>query len=97
MVRNLRFNSSGVFATTSGKFEVKAGQHLFMGGASVSPNFPSIARALNLLAQRLKLKYVYDDLKPVIQAPYKLIFSDGTSQEGILDSNGYAKVPIPGE
>lgn len=92
----LKINSSGVFATTSGKFEVKAGQHLFMGGASVSPNFPALP-ALNLLPKELELKYVYDDLKPVIQAPYKLIFSDGTSQEGILDSNGYAKVPIPGD
>ena len=67
-----------------------------MSGASVSPNLPALP-ALNLLPKELELKYVYDDLKPVIQAPYKLIFSDGTSQEGILDSNGYAKVPIPGD
>ena len=92
----LKINSSGVFATTSGKFEVKAGQHKFVSGASVSPNLPALP-ALNLLPKELELKYVYDDLKPVIQAPYKLIFSDGTSQEGILDSNGYAKVPIPGD
>ncbi len=31
----LKINSSGVFATTSGKF--KAGQHLFMGGGEVEP------------------------------------------------------------
>ncbi|WP_336936585.1 type VI secretion system Vgr family protein, partial [Acinetobacter beijerinckii] len=92
----IKLNGSGVFPTTGGKFEVKAGQHLFMGGASVSPNLPALP-ALNLLPKELELKYVYDDLKPVIQAPYKLIFSDGTSQEGILDANGYAKVPIPGD
>ncbi|MBC9230478.1 DUF2345 domain-containing protein, partial [bacterium SPL81] len=92
----LKLNGSGIFPTTGGKFEVKAGQHLFMGGASVSPNLPALP-ALNLLPKELELKYVYDDLKPVIQAPYKLIFSDGTSQEGILDANGYAKVSIPGD
>ncbi|UTO20235.1 type VI secretion system tip protein VgrG [Acinetobacter sp. Z1] len=92
----LKLNGSGIFPTTGGKFEVKAGQHLFMGGASVSPNLPALP-ALSLLPKELELKYVYDDLKPVIQAPYKLIFSDGTSQEGILDANGYAKVSIPGD
>ena len=92
----LKLNGSGIFPTTGGKFEVKAGQHLFMGGASISPNLPALP-ALNLLPKELELKYVYDDLKPVIQAPYKLIFSDGTSQEGILDANGYAKVSIPGD
>ncbi|WP_339352494.1 type VI secretion system Vgr family protein [Acinetobacter beijerinckii] len=92
----LKLNGSGIFPTTGGKFEVKAGQHLFMGGASISPNLPALP-ALNLLPKELELKYVYDDLKPVIQAPYKIIFSDGTSQEGILDANGYAKVSIPGD
>ncbi|ENW81802.1 hypothetical protein F909_01486 [Acinetobacter sp. ANC 3929] len=92
----IKLNGLGIFPTTGGKFEVKAGQHLFMDGASVSPNLPALP-ALNLLPKELELKYVYDDLKPVIQAPYKLIFSDGTSQEGILDANGYAKVSIPGD
>ncbi|MGB5887136.1 MAG: DUF2345 domain-containing protein, partial [Acinetobacter venetianus] len=92
----IKLDGSGIFPTTGGKFEVKAGQHLFMGGANVSPNLPALP-ALNLLPKELELKYVYDDLKPVIQAPYKLIFSDGTSQEGILDANGYAKVSIPGD
>ncbi|WP_043974456.1 type VI secretion system Vgr family protein, partial [Acinetobacter sp. NBRC 110496] len=36
----LKLNGSGIFPTTGGKFEVKAGQHLFMGGASV--NVPAI-------------------------------------------------------
>jgi type VI secretion system secreted protein VgrG len=35
----LKINSSGVFATTSGKFEVKAGQHLFMGGERFQLNY----------------------------------------------------------
>ncbi|MFV5367670.1 type VI secretion system Vgr family protein [Acinetobacter junii] len=31
----IKINSSGIFPITGGKFEVKAGQHLFMGGATV--------------------------------------------------------------
>ena len=29
----LKINGSGVFITTTGKFEVKAGQHIFLGGS----------------------------------------------------------------
>ncbi|WP_033134861.1 type VI secretion system Vgr family protein, partial [Acinetobacter sp. MN12] len=32
----IKLDGSGIFPTTGGKFEVKAGQHLFMGAASVS-------------------------------------------------------------
>ncbi|OEY95162.1 type VI secretion system protein [Acinetobacter proteolyticus] len=32
----IKLDGSGIFPMTSGKFEVKAGQHLFMGAASVS-------------------------------------------------------------
>ncbi|ENW96302.1 type VI secretion system Vgr family protein [Acinetobacter sp. NIPH 298] len=32
----LKLNGSGIFPTTGGKFECKAGQHLFMGGAKVN-------------------------------------------------------------
>ncbi|NAR63740.1 type VI secretion system tip protein VgrG [Acinetobacter haemolyticus] len=34
----LKLNGSGIFPTTGGKFEVKAGQHLFMGGQRVENN-----------------------------------------------------------
>ncbi|MNR86389.1 hypothetical protein D3C72_172390 [compost metagenome] len=33
-------NGTGIFSTTAGKFESKAGQHLFMGSATV--NMPAI-------------------------------------------------------
>ncbi|MDC4883588.1 type VI secretion system tip protein VgrG [Acinetobacter baumannii] len=92
----IKINSSGIFPLSGGKFEVKAGQHVFMGGSSASSNLPALPQ-LNMPAKELELKYVYDDLKPVAQAPYKLIFQDGTTQEGILDSSGSAKVQIPAD
>ncbi|MCU7696651.1 type VI secretion system tip protein VgrG [Acinetobacter sp. AYS6] len=33
----VKLNSSGIFPVTGGKLEVKAGQHLFMGGSSINP------------------------------------------------------------
>lgn len=90
----VKINGSGVFVTTGSKFEVKAGQHVFTGGASVSADLPALP-VINLPPKELELQYLYSDLKPVAQAPYKLIFQDGTTQEGVLDSSGYAKVQIP--
>ena len=48
----LKINSSGVFSTTGGKFESKAGQHLFTSGAKVPyevPQLPSTATYSNRL------------------------------------------------
>ena len=36
----IKLDGSGIFPVTGGKFEVKAGQHLFMGSTSV--NVPAI-------------------------------------------------------
>jgi len=36
----VKITGSGIFMTTGGKFEVKAGQHLFMGGGSVNSSLP---------------------------------------------------------
>ncbi|MFW1756218.1 type VI secretion system Vgr family protein [Acinetobacter guillouiae] len=92
----LKINGSGVFATTGGLFESKAGQHVLKGGSNLSAIVP-VLPTINVLPKELELKYVYEDLKPVAQAPFNLIFSDGSSLEGILDADGYAKVTIPGD
>ncbi|MDM1304372.1 DUF2345 domain-containing protein, partial [Acinetobacter indicus] len=92
----LRINASGIFPTTASKFEVKAGQHQFVNGKNVSAKFPALP-TFKLLPNKVELKYIYDDLKPVAQAPFKLIFADGSAQEGVLDAEGYAKVTIPSD
>jgi len=38
----VKITGSGIFMTTGGKFEVKAGQHLFMGGGSANTNVPAL-------------------------------------------------------
>ncbi|WP_038346356.1 type VI secretion system Vgr family protein [Acinetobacter sp. A47] len=50
----LKINANGVFSTTGGKFESKAGQHLFTSGAKVSyevpelPNTPTFSNRLDI-------------------------------------------------
>jgi len=50
----LKINADGVFSTTGGKFESKAGQHLFISGAKVSyevpelPNTPTFSNRLDI-------------------------------------------------
>ncbi|NNP67310.1 type VI secretion system Vgr family protein [Acinetobacter sp. Ac_5812] len=38
----LKINANGVFSTTGGKFESKAGQHLFVSGATVNAELPKM-------------------------------------------------------
>ena len=38
----LKINGDGIFTTTGGKFESKAGQHSFVGGATVNAEFPEL-------------------------------------------------------
>lgn len=38
----LKINADGVFSTTGGKFESKAGQHSFVGGATVNAELPKM-------------------------------------------------------
>ncbi|ENX58415.1 hypothetical protein F902_02815 [Acinetobacter higginsii] len=47
----IKLNGSGIFPTTGGKFEVKAGQHLFMGGSKLAiPKYslPKIGEKINI-------------------------------------------------
>uniref|UniRef100_UPI0013D2E566 DUF2345 domain-containing protein n=1 Tax=Acinetobacter pittii TaxID=48296 RepID=UPI0013D2E566 len=87
----IKINGSGIFPVTGGKFEVKAGQHLFMGGGSASATLPALP-AVGKNTGSIELNYVYEDLSPVKQATYELLFEDGTSKKGMLDANGYAKI-----
>ncbi|QIO10365.1 type VI secretion system Vgr family protein [Acinetobacter lanii] len=87
----ITLNGSGIFPKTGGKFEVKAGQHIFQGGSKVQPKnigLPLLGETQNWM----ELNYHYDDLSPVKGAPFKVFFEDGSYREGVLDDKGYAKL-----
>ncbi|WP_180022176.1 type VI secretion system Vgr family protein [Acinetobacter sp. YH16044] len=52
----LKINGDGIFSTTGGKFESKAGQHCFVGGSKVSYEVPQLPNA-SIYSNRLD---VYD-------------------------------------
>lgn len=84
----IKLNGSGIFPTTGGKFEVKAGQHMFMRGASVTNQFPALPKYNNKNWIGLELLdtvgEAYSDIK------YKIHFEGNQIIEGKLDAEGKA-------
>ncbi len=84
----LKLNDSGIFPTTGGKFEVKAGQHLFMGGAGVKMSVPALPRFEKKNWIALEHKDV--DQTPFANLGYKIFFENSQVIEGRLDEQGKA-------
>jgi Uncharacterized protein conserved in bacteria len=83
----LKINANGVFSTTGGKFESKAGQHLFTSGAKVSyevPELPKIGPSA--------IKFLFTSiLGEAIPEAKVIVFDDlekHTLWEGVTDKNG---------
>ncbi|WP_213071427.1 type VI secretion system Vgr family protein [Acinetobacter pittii] len=67
----LKINADGVFSTTGGKFESKAGQHLFTSGATVNAELPKMP-ATGMYSMRFDLSQIFDT-KILKNMKYKLI------------------------
>lgn len=67
----LKINANGVFSTTGGKFESKAGQHLFMSGATVNAELPKMPET-GMYSMRFDLSQIFDT-KILKNMEYKLI------------------------
>ncbi|MEL4445315.1 type VI secretion system Vgr family protein, partial [Acinetobacter baumannii] len=85
----LKINGSGIFPVTGGKFEVKAGQHVFMGGAKVSvgkidlPNLPPPDKNIG------KFFLYRADGSPFIEHEYKILDKTGkVLKQGITNQFG---------
>ncbi|ENU29690.1 hypothetical protein F991_02177 [Acinetobacter sp. CIP-A165] len=80
----LEINGGGIFPTTGGKFECKAGQHLFMGGAQVA--MPDI----KLNSKPCYLTFEIVDLagKPAKNVEYIAFRADGSQQVGRTNAAG---------
>ncbi|GAM32840.1 hypothetical protein P23_3377 [Acinetobacter calcoaceticus] len=89
----VKITGSGIFMTTGGKFEVKAGQHKFLGGASVHNPLP-------YLPEKEKQKYgVWFDVmdhqgKKLAQGTEYIIFDESNKEveRGKLDKTGLVKL-----
>ena len=85
----IKINGSGIFPTTGGKFEVKAGQHLFVGGQKVGQMLPLLPKcgAYNMTYE-VKDKDT-QELLPFTK--YVLTNELGHSLYGETDENGLTK------
>ncbi|MDN8247636.1 type VI secretion system Vgr family protein [Acinetobacter baumannii] len=87
----ITLNGSGIFPKTGGKFQVNAGQHLFMGGASGNASAPELPKAKPMQGA-LELLRSYGGDNFFKQNSYKVIDSLGKQITGKLDGNGFAQV-----
>lgn len=76
-----------------GNFIVKASQHPFLVGESQPAALTALPQGL--VRGTLDIKYAYADLKPVVNAPYRVLFENGTQLEGTLDEKGEAHIENP--
>ncbi|WP_436870650.1 type VI secretion system Vgr family protein [Acinetobacter courvalinii] len=81
----IKLDGSGIFPVTGGKFEVKAGQHLFMGGAKVTTKSPELA-----MLPDYHLTYVAKDMdgNPLKNRKYLMILQNGEMISGVTDGQG---------
>ncbi|NAR99652.1 type VI secretion system Vgr family protein [Acinetobacter haemolyticus] len=71
----LKLNGSGIFPTTGGKFEAKAGQHLFKSGQALGVNMKGLP-ALEIFDEQFSLKLPSGE--PFKEIDYKIMSGDET-------------------
>lgn len=82
-------SSDGITIKTPKEFKVFAGQHVFVGGESISPNLPSLP-VFAPKPQDLFLEYFHADGSPAKGSKYTVTLSDGSKKTGFLDEKGQA-------
>ncbi|WP_151764232.1 DUF2345 domain-containing protein, partial [Acinetobacter soli] len=80
----LKLNDSGVFSTTGGKFEVKAGQHIFEGGEKVTVPEMSFNDSPCYLTYRV----TDTQGKPLKDKHYVMYLADGSVKKGKTNGLG---------
>ncbi len=83
----LKINASGVFSTTGGKFESKAGQHSFVSGAKVSYEVPQLPNNV-MYSNKLDIYDLFWE-SDFSQLSYKAFMPDSNSfVSGQIDEHG---------
>ncbi|MBJ8440368.1 type VI secretion system Vgr family protein [Acinetobacter junii] len=85
----IKLNGSGIFPTTGGTFEVKAGQHLFKSGELVVSHFPILPASTGLF--NLSVQLIDNQNIQYKNKAYFAISESGKQFEGVTDENGYTQ------
>ncbi|MCJ8162992.1 DUF2345 domain-containing protein, partial [Acinetobacter zhairhuonensis] len=92
----IKLNGSGIFPVTGGKFEVKAGQHVFMGGEKVSSNLPQLPK-LEFSESPYSAQYQLFKADGRNFKGYKFSIHDSKNnslKEGVTDEQGFTEQVI---
>ncbi|WP_157653112.1 DUF2345 domain-containing protein, partial [Burkholderia ubonensis] len=84
----IRIQDGNIEIHAPGKIDVKGAQHSFNGPTSGTYDLPALPKGD--LHNKLELNLTDDNLKGVPNAPYKVVFENGTTMAGKLDGNGHA-------
>ena len=88
---SVTLEGSNIEFKTPGAFTAKGAVKAFLGGGGEPASVPALpVGKIGETPDDLELHYQYDDLSPVVGAPYKVTFDNGTVRQGTLDVNGYA-------
>ncbi|KVT38701.1 type VI secretion protein [Burkholderia ubonensis] len=84
----IRIQGGNIEIHAPGKIDIKGAQHAFNGPTSGTYDLPALPKGD--LHSKLELNLTDDNLKAVPNAPYKVVFENGTTMAGKLDGNGHA-------
>jgi len=84
----IRISGGNIEIHAPGKIDIKGSQHSFNGPTQGNYDMPVLPKGD--LHNRLELNLADDSLKPIPNAPYKVMFENGGVMSGKLDANGYA-------
>jgi len=85
----LVINDQGITLITGGKFEVKAGQHIFKSGEQVVSHFPVLPESKGIF--NLSVQLIDNQNTPYKNKAYFAISESGKQFEGMTDENGYTQ------
>lgn len=85
----IRISAKGIEVITGGKFEVKAGQHQFLGGEKVNYELPKLANRPKEFSHKFKLVDNRQNILP--QTRYCIVMQNGELIQGISDQQGYTQ------
>ena len=85
----IKMSGGDIEVHAPGRVDFLASMKSWSGAKSDSPNLINLPQPENL-KNSIELLFHYDDLTPVVRAPYKVTFEDGTVRQGTLDDKGHA-------
>jgi type VI secretion system VgrG family protein len=87
----IRLSGADIEVHGPGAVEFKASMKEFAGPESTTPALPYMPHPGNI-DNYLELNYRWDDMQPMVGAPYTVVFDNGVTMNGKLDQSGFARL-----